>query len=88
VELNGFDVEIVPSENMLIFSNIDKPGLIGNIGTTLGQHDINIAAMQFGREIPGGNAVSMLRVDSPVSEELLEKLKRLPNVVSVKSVIL
>jgi D-3-phosphoglycerate dehydrogenase len=88
VELNGFDVEIVPSENMLIFANIDKPGLIGSIGTTLGQHDINIAAMQFGREKPGGNAVSILRVDSPVSEELLEQLKKLPNVVSVKSVVL
>jgi D-3-phosphoglycerate dehydrogenase len=88
VELNGFDVEIVPSENMLIFSNIDKPGLIGNIGTTLGEHDINIAGMQFGREKAGGSAVSILRVDSPVSEELLDELKKLPNVVSVKSVIL
>jgi len=86
VELNGFDVEIIPSDNMLIFSNIDKPGLIGNIGTTLGQMDINIAGMQFGREKPGGKAVSILRVDTPVSDELLEKLKKLPNVVSVKSV--
>jgi D-3-phosphoglycerate dehydrogenase len=88
VELNGFDVEIVPSEHMLFFANIDKPGLIGNIGTTLGQNHINIAGMQFGREKPGGKAVSILRVDSPVSEKLLNQLKKLPNVVSVKSVTL
>jgi D-3-phosphoglycerate dehydrogenase len=86
VELNGFDVEIVASEHMLFFSNNDKPGLIGSIGSTLGQHNINIAGMQFGREKPGGNAVSILRVDSPVDEELLSELKRLPHVVSVKSV--
>jgi D-3-phosphoglycerate dehydrogenase len=86
VELNGLDVEIVPSEHMLFFSNNDKPGLIGSIGTTLGQHHINIAGMQFGREKPGGNAVSILRVDSPVDDELLSELKNLPNVVSVKSV--
>ena len=88
VELNGFDVEIIPSEHMLFFSNIDKPGLIGNIGTTLGRNDINIAGMQFGRQKPGGNAVSILRVDTPISNELLETLKKLPNVVSVKSVTL
>jgi len=86
VELNGFDVEIVPSEHMLFFSNNDKPGLIGSIGSTLGKHHINIAGMQFGREKPGGNAVSILRVDSPVDDALLNELKGLPNVVSVKSV--
>ncbi len=86
VKLNSFDIEILPSENMLIFSNIDKPGVIGNIGFTLGNNNINIASMQFGREKPGGNAVSVVSIDSSVTKELLEQLRALPNVVSVKSV--
>ncbi|MGA1795206.1 MAG: phosphoglycerate dehydrogenase [bacterium] len=86
VEMNGFDIEIVPAENMLVFSNIDKPGLIGSIGMTLGEYHVNIAGMQFGRAKPGGDAVSVLSVDSRVSEELLTVLGKLPNVVSVKSV--
>lgn len=86
VKLNGFDVEIVPTEYMLIFSNIDKPGVIGNIGNSLGNENINIAGMQFGREKPGGNAVSIVSIDSPVNEALLKKMRALPNVVNVTSV--
>ena len=71
-------MEAVPDGDMLVLTNNDKPGVIGGIGTLLGQNGINIARMQFGRETAGGLAVSVVSIDSPVSDELMEKIKKLP----------
>jgi D-3-phosphoglycerate dehydrogenase len=84
--IDGFAVEVVPEGEMLVLSNIDKPGVIGNIGTLLGKNNINIARMQFGREKPGGRAISVVSVDTPVSKEVLSEIKKLPNVLSVKRI--
>ena len=54
------------------------------IGMLMGQNGINSARMQFGRESEGGRAMSIVSVDSPVSEAVLEKVRKLPNVLSVK----
>lgn len=86
VHVDGFQLEAVLEGYMLIFSNIDKPGLIGNIGTTLGNNNINIASMHFGREKVGGKAISVVRIDTPADQNVLNQLKQLPNVVSVKLV--
>ncbi|GAB4276326.1 MAG: phosphoglycerate dehydrogenase [Deferrisomatales bacterium] len=83
VEVDGIPIEAIPKGHLLVFWNYDRPGLVGNIGTTLGRHDINIGQMQFGRDVPGGRAVTVVNVDSPVDEAVLEELRRLPNVVSV-----
>jgi D-3-phosphoglycerate dehydrogenase / 2-oxoglutarate reductase len=64
--------------------NWDVPGIIGNVGSLMGKHNINIAAMVFGRKTPGGEAVSILNIDSPVSPELVEKLKKVENILEVK----
>jgi D-3-phosphoglycerate dehydrogenase len=58
--------------------------VIGGIGTLMGQNGINIARMQFGRESAGGRAMSVVSVDSPVSEEIMAKVRKLPNVLSAK----
>ncbi len=84
IELNNFSVEIVPEGDMLVISNRDKPGVIGNIGSLLGKHKINIARMQFGREKLGGTAISVVSIDSPVSKTILKEIKNLPNILSVK----
>jgi len=84
VQVDNFPMETVPDGDMLVLMNNDKPGVIGGIGTLLGQNGINIARMQFGRETAGGLAVSVVSIDSPVSDELMEKIKKLPNVLSVK----
>ena len=86
IELNGYPLEIVPEGYMLVLSNVDKPGVVGNIGTLLGQHSINIARMQFGRDVPGGKVVSVISIDSPASPEILDKIRKLPNVLSVKQI--
>jgi D-3-phosphoglycerate dehydrogenase len=79
-------METVPEGDMLVLMNNDKPGVIGGIGTLLGQNGINIARMQFGREKQGGLAMSVVSIDSPVSDELMGKIRKLPNVLSVKLV--
>ena len=86
VSIDGMRVEVVPEGYMLILSNVDRPGVIGNIGTFLGEHQINIARLQLGREKPGGKAVAVVSVDNPVSDELLREMSRLPNILSVKQV--
>ncbi len=86
IELNGIPLEVVPEGYMLVLTNVDKPGVVGNTGTLLGQHDINIARMQFGRDVPGGKVVSVISIDTPASEELLDKIRKLPNVLSVKQI--
>ncbi|MCM8762787.1 MAG: ACT domain-containing protein, partial [Candidatus Omnitrophica bacterium] len=84
VKINDYYVEIAPQGVMLIVHNWDRPGIIGNIGTLLGRHNINIAAMTFGREKPGGRAITVLNVDNPLSEEILQNIKKLENILSVK----
>jgi len=84
VKIDGYYVEISPQGEMIVIQNWDKPGIIGNLGTLLGKHNINIAAMTFGREKPGGKAISVLNVDSPVSVEILNKIKKTENILGVK----
>ncbi|MBS1111715.1 MAG: serA [Nitrospirae bacterium] len=86
IAIDNFPVEVVPEGEMLMLSNNDKPGVIGGIGTVLARHDINIARMQFGREKRGGKSISVVSVDTPVSKEILSKIKKLPNVLSIKQI--
>ncbi|MEK6777088.1 MAG: phosphoglycerate dehydrogenase [bacterium] len=84
VMVDGMPLEAIPEGEMLIFRNHDKPGVIGSVGRALADAGINIARMQFGREEPGGNAISIVNVDSPVDPDLLKKLSALANVVDVR----
>ena len=86
IDINGFAVEVVPEGELLVLGNNDKPGVIGSIGTLLGNSKINIARMQFGREAKGGKAISVVSVDMPVSAEILSKIKKLPNVLSINQI--
>ncbi|MDP2168227.1 MAG: phosphoglycerate dehydrogenase [Thermodesulfovibrionales bacterium] len=86
IAVDNFPVEIIPEGNLLFMTNNDKPGVIGNIGSLLGRHNINIARMHFGREAAGGMAISVISIDAPVNSEQLEEIKKLPNILSVKQV--
>lgn len=86
VKINKFPVEIVPEGTLLFMYNNDKPGVIGNIGSYLGQRNINIARMHFGRETAGGTAISVVSIDVPVTQAQLEEIKKMPNILSVKLV--
>ncbi len=86
VRLNDFTLETVLEENMLLFEANDKPGVIGNIGNTLGNNEINISRMQFGRREKEGKAMVILGVDSEYSDEVFKMLSELPHIVSVKKI--
>ncbi|HNX80867.1 MAG TPA: phosphoglycerate dehydrogenase [Candidatus Omnitrophota bacterium] len=84
VKIDDFYVEVSPYGEMIMLQNWDKPGIIGAIGTLMAQYSINIAAMTFGRQELGGKAVSILNVDSPISAELLDTIKKINNVLDAK----
>jgi len=84
VKIDDSYVEVSPEGYMLVMQNWDVPGIIGNIGTLLGKHNINIAAMTFGRKAQGGKAISVLNVDSQVSGEVMDKIRKIENVLEVK----
>ena len=84
VKIDDYYVEISPVGEMIFIQNWDRPGIIGALGALLSAYNINIAAMTFGREKPGGKAVSVLNVDSPVSQEILEKIRKTENILAAK----
>lgn len=86
VKIDEYYVELYPEGEMIYIENWDKPGLIGSLGTVLGKNNVNIAAMTFGRDKPGGKAISVLNVDSPVSAELANKIKQLENILTIKGI--
>jgi D-3-phosphoglycerate dehydrogenase len=86
IAIDGHVIEVRPRGYMLFLTNNDKPGVIGDVGTMLGKNNINIARMQFGREGEGGIAVSVVSIDTPASQEILEEIKKLPNVLSAKQI--
>ncbi|GIP58160.1 phosphoglycerate dehydrogenase [Paenibacillus sp. FSL W8-0186] len=77
VRIDKFPVDIAPEGNLIFISHNDKPGIVGSVGTLLGKNDVNIASMQVGRKIIGGEAIMVLTVDKTVSKEVLDELMSL-----------
>ncbi len=84
VMIDHFDVEVVPDGYMLLVSNKDVPGIVGQIGTLLGSNEVNIAGMTLGRDRLGGQARTLIKIDSPVSEKLLKEIKQARNILDAK----
>jgi D-3-phosphoglycerate dehydrogenase len=75
VAVNGYDLEIPMSDHLLVISYADRPGVIGTLGRLLGENGINIAGMQVARNSEGGQALSLLTVDSSVPQTVLDAIK-------------
>ena len=86
VRINEFVTEAVPEGNILFVHNQDQPGVIGNMGSTLASHGINIGQMHLSRDQVGGTAISLVHVDGRVSQEVLDALLRLPHILSVMQI--
>lgn len=86
VSVDNHRVDIVPKGFVMLSRHVDRPGVIGRVGTLLGKESINIAAMQVGREHIGGTAVMVLNVDSPIPEELLQQLSTMENIHDARMV--
>lgn len=77
------DAEFAPS--MVYITNLDKPGFIGKFSGTLGEAGINIATFHVGRESPGGNAVALIEIDGELPEDVMAKVRALPQVQSARA---
>jgi D-3-phosphoglycerate dehydrogenase len=86
VRINEFVTEAIPEGHILFLNNQDKRGVIGNIGSTLASHGINIGQMHLSRDQIGGTAISLVHVDGPVSQAVLTALQGLPNILSAVQV--
>ncbi len=75
VQIKGIYIDADVTEHMLYTTNEDTPGVIGQLGTILGQAQVNIANFHLGRSEAGGNAIALLSVDAPVSEPILARLR-------------
>ena len=85
IQIKGINMEAELAETMLYVTNPDKPGFVGDLGTTLGNAGVNIARMQLGRDFEGGNAIALVSIDQPLAEPLLRDLQALPNFIQVKA---
>jgi D-3-phosphoglycerate dehydrogenase len=75
VEINGYDVEVPFAQHLIVMVYTDRPGIVAVYGKEFGEASINIAGMQIARREAGGQALSVLTVDSPAPEGLLEKVR-------------
>ena len=82
VKINHFFLEAIPEGVILMLHNRDVPGVVGAVGTLLGEAKINIGGIELGRERVGGMAISLVHVDDRVPETVLERLRNLPEIVS------
>ena len=75
VEINGYDVEVPVAKHLVVFSYDDRPGIVAIYGEKFGTAGINIAGMQIARRVRGGKALSVLTIDSPAPDHLLEDIR-------------
>ena len=84
VTVNGRFVEGIPSGTILLLENKDRPGIVGHLGTILGQNKVNIASMSLSRNEVGGQALTLLNLDSAPDEALLAKVTSDADISSAK----
>ncbi len=85
VFLRDYQVDFTPEEYMLLMTYQDRPGMIGKIGMIMGQHDINIAAMNLGRREKKGEAMVILSVDSPVPSTVVQEIQKATEATFIKA---
>src|SRR5512135_2131404 len=85
VQLDDYSVDFPPAGHLLLIRHRDRPGMIGKVGTMLGDADVNIAAMQVARDAPRGEAIMVLTLDDPVPDSVFEMLKQAPDIEWAKA---
>jgi D-3-phosphoglycerate dehydrogenase / 2-oxoglutarate reductase len=84
VRIDDMPVEAVPTGVLFIMRNVDRPGVVGWIGTIMGKHGINIAGMSLGRDKQGGKALTVLNLDSAPSEAVLAEIRADKDILDVQ----
>jgi D-3-phosphoglycerate dehydrogenase len=84
VSVNNYRVEFKPEGHILYILNRDVPGVVGRVGTTLGDHEVNIAEYNLARNSSGGTAMAVITIDSPLSPDALTALRVMPAIKDVR----
>jgi len=85
-QIDKFPIDVEPQGHLLLVSHYDKPGIIGKVGTLLGNNGINIATMKVGRALAGGEAIMVLTVDKDVPKEVVASIAALPELNSAREI--
>ncbi len=86
VSIDGYRVDVDPHARLLICPHINKPGVIGTVGTLMGSHGINISGMQVSRTNIQGTNIMVLTVDNDVPEDVMEEVKQIDGIFGAKLV--
>lgn len=85
-EINGFQVEAIPRGHMLVMRNHDVPGVIGRVGTILGDRGVNISRFHLGRRERGGEAMAVIAVDAQLDRGIVDELLRFEPIISARQI--
>jgi len=88
IAINGFDLDLPPTEHLLFLQYADRPGVVGAVGGVIGAAGINIAGMQVARSEAGGQALMALNIDSALSAEIVAKVAHETGAELVRTVTL
>ena len=84
--INGFRIEAVPRGFMLVMHNRDVPGVIGRVGSILGDAGINISAFHLGRRERGGEAMAVIEIDAPLDERTISDLRGCDGIITAQQI--
>lgn len=85
VQIDEYELHLPPTPGyLLVTRHVDRPGMIGLVGTLLGEADINISSMQVGRRTPRGRALMLLSVDEPVPLPVVDRIRHAANIETIK----
>jgi D-3-phosphoglycerate dehydrogenase len=86
VKMRNFTTDFQPEEHMLVITYTDRPGLIGKIGTILGEEGLNIGNMNLGRQERAGEAMVVLSTDTPIGQRVIDRLTEAVEPLFIKAV--
>jgi D-3-phosphoglycerate dehydrogenase len=85
-EINGFRIEAIPRGYVLVMHNRDVPGVIGRVGTILGERGINISEFHLGRRERGGEAMAVIEIDAPLDRDTIAEIREFASVISARQI--
>ncbi len=88
VELNGFEIDVTPYNHILYIKNEDVPGVIGTVGTLVGEAKVNVATMHVGRKVKGDKAIMLLNIDNSLSNETLDRFQNNKDIICAQVISL
>ncbi len=88
IKLDGFRFEVRPEGTLLLYNNMDKPGMLARVSSLLADHQVNIAGVSLGRSFMGKDALTVMNIDGTISESTVQDLRKVEGISNLKVVTL